>query len=959
MIFLHVIVERSRADVVQALELAHRIDEYYRNGTNVKLELYHHSSLSPFLTAKLESYEAVKVVDIKTSSSSCIVDSLLITGITDVVLVETSIVFISQPSQSEKKESLAPTSICNPTSTSLRAGTVTSTSFELDKGLQKFVNLQKNCKFQHASSYQSGLEAGTITKEDIFIKDISGDVQSSYVGAVHIPGRYSHGLFLNTPTFAFIYPLQGNIELMSYHSRSKFVCGESGSLLDYYDGDLSSQLVATFHRYNEWKRILLLDRPVGWIAYDGGIVPQDTSIGSIPDGFCSSFNSLEGAKRSIIAGGDTNRTMLNIDLVLTSDGENVAMHDSTTFGPIAFGNQVKSVVSMTLADVENTLRNPCLSNTLIQQWFDENAYRSYDTCQGCSHSITRAIQFIDDVALGYNTDIIFDLKGTNILGQESQVRQILSMIQNDSRSESEKRRLLERVAIRYFSVDKNQDLSLEVLPDHIYAEIDSGRFPRELKVYVNTPSREACVRLVQWAKGKGANLAGCFVVEGHDGVAESWRNVSETMQIPTSLAILKDEKLICDVPRKQDHPDSSIWRNGLVTCVESGYDWIHYPLPVSSKADHSMPSSTMLASVGPESGTLIGNSLASLDTKTMKLSAVSAWHEYVSHWGVASPFDWNPNQQQWSFIGQKQQNVTAQIALNNSDNIFRCVAKILTVMLFLRLQELGLLSIDDEISGLSHKVTWRQVFTNTAGTFGEDAGGKFKYSNSLWKSVADFVQIVTGVSFIEAVQYYILDPIGLIGSFDVNTTVLPFTARGYFGSNEDLLLIGSTLASGGVSPKTRLRVISSSSVDEMLKDWTSEQNVTESFSKDFTVRTVNRTFRGSGISFPFEAVDGYGMGIWRVKGWRKKGNNLSPVRGWIAMGGYETILYFDTDDIVVGMCAPKAVKGIHLTYPFAKFISQLGARIDAAFTKSDGLPNGISNNRTRLPGGIDEASALT
>jgi len=954
MFVVPVIVERSRADVVQALELAHSIDEYNRNGTDVKLELYHQSSLSPFLTAKLESYEGVQVVEIKKPSSSCIVDSLLITGITDVVLVETSIVFISQPAQPEKKESLAPTSICNPTSTSVRrrrAGTVTSTSFQLDIGLKSFINLQKDCKFQHAYSYQSGLEAGTIAKENMFIEEISGDVPASYVGAVHTPGHYSHGLFSHTPTYAFMYPLQGNIELMSYHSRSKFVCGESGSLLTDYDGDLSLQLMATFHRYNEWKRILLLDRPVGWIAYDGGIVPQDESIGT--DGFCSSFNSLEGAKRSIIAGGDINRTMLNIDLVLTADGENVAMHESTTFGPIAFeGNQVKSVASLTLADVENTLRNPCLPNTLIKQWFDENAYRSYDTCHGCSQSISRAIQFIDDIALGYDTDIIFDLKGTNIVGQENQVRQILSIIQNDSRSESEKRTLLERVAVRYFSVDKNQNLALEVLPNHIYAEIDAGRFPRELKVFVNTPSREACARLVKWARGKGANLAGCFVVEGHDGVAESWRNVSETMLIPPSLATLNGEKLICDVPRKQDHPDASIWRSGLVSCVENGYDWIHYPLPVSSKADHSTPSSSMLASVGPESGTLIENSLVALNTTKLKSSVVSAWHEYVSHWGVTSPFDWNPNQQQWTFIGQKQQNVSAQIALNNNDNIFRCVSKILTVMLFLRLQELGLLSIDDEISGLLHKVTWRQIFTNTAGILGEDAGGKFQYSNSLWKSVADFVQTLTGVSFIEAVQYYILDSIGLMGSFDVNTMVPPFTARGYLGSNEDLLLIGSTLASGGVSPKTRLRVISSSSVDEMLKDWTSEQNVTESFSKDLTVKTVRKTFA-------FEAVDGYGMGIWRVKGWRKKGHNLSPVHGWMAMGGYETIMYFDTDDIVVAMCAPKAVKRLHLTYPFAKFVSDLGARIDAAFTKSDGLPSGTGHTHTRLRGGIDDVSALT
>lgn len=38
--------------------------------------------------------------------------------------------------------------------------------------------------------------------------------------------------------------------------------------------------------------------------------------------------------------------------------------------------------------------------------------------------------------------------------------------------------------------------------------------------------------------------------------------------------------------------------------------------------------------------------------------------------------------------------------------------------------------------------------------------------------------------------------------------------------------------SGGFSLETRLRVLSKSSVEKMLRDWTSEQNVTASFIRD-------------------------------------------------------------------------------------------------------------------------------
>ena len=84
-------------------------------------------------------------------------------------------------------------------------------------------------------------------------------------------------------------------------------------------------------------------------------MPQELSAsiteGASEGGVCSSFNSLEGAKRTIRYGGgsDDHRTMLNIDLTMTLDQATVAMHSSTLFGPINFQqNNVQSPSTMTL-----------------------------------------------------------------------------------------------------------------------------------------------------------------------------------------------------------------------------------------------------------------------------------------------------------------------------------------------------------------------------------------------------------------------------------------------------------------------------------------------------------------------------------------------------------------------------------------------------------------------------------
>merc|ERR1712224_478869 len=109
------------------------------------------------------------------------------------------------------------------------------------------------------------------------------------------------------------------------------------------------------------------------------------------------------------------------------------------------------------------------------------------------------------------------------------------------------------------------------------------------------------------------------------------------------------------------------------------------------------------------------------------------------------------------------------------------------------------------------------------------------------------------------------------------------------------------------------------------------QHVNWSFQTDETVKSMKRFVddeRDDEESFQFGVVDGYGMGLWRVKGWRRKGLHQIPIRGWLSMGSSEALVYFDEDDLVVTMCASKRIMGLELTAPFAKVVKEIGSRMD-------------------------------
>ena len=91
--------------------------------------------------------------------------------------------------------------------------------------------------------------------------------------------------------------------------------------------------------------------------------------------------------------------------------------------------------------------------------------------------------------------------------------------------------------------------------------------------------------------------------------------------------------------------------------------------------------------------------------------------------------------------------------------------------------------------------------------------------------------------------------------------------------------------------------------------------------QDETTRSMRRFIRKQSKSQDaLEIVSGYGLGLWRVKGWRKNTGKAANFDGWLAMGSSETLLYFDEKGLVVAMTAAQRVLGLELTSAFADFI---------------------------------------
>lgn len=217
----------------------------------------------------------------------------------------------------------------------------------------------------------------------------------------------------------------------------------------------------------------------------------------------------------------------------------------------------------------------------------------------------------------------------------------------------------------------------------------------------------------------------------------------------------------------------------------------------------------------------------------------------------------------------------------------------------------------------THNSTFEAIFANKVHR------EKFNYSNHPWQHIPTAVSRSTGKPFITSIQHHIINPMGLSGRFQMRTPYNLYAARGFKGDLDDILLIGSTLANRGISPKTKKRIISPSSVARILAITTRFKN-----ESDPVVRSMNRfksRDKRTGSSFPNPPFAAYCLGLWHVSGWRRDSEGI-PLDGWVSIGGSpDSIIYFDKTGLIVGMLAER--KRYHqISAAFAKVVRDMDSK---------------------------------
>jgi len=699
--------------------------------------------------------------------------------------------------------------------------------------------------------------------------------------------------------WAYVDPIKMNPTWVSHHIGTSPL--EYLGLPEQY-GEL---LQAHFQEYMKAFRTNLLNRRVGWVAFDTGLWKN------------LALNSVEASRKSHSLGA----SVINVDVTFTKDNVLVGAHNEHAFSSLPATDFQSPVSSITAIEATKML-NPCIQEKAYRRWFYDNIYQSQEDFACNNTPLDRADDFIRQFP---DTEIIFDLKGSTEQLQTQGALAVANMIEGASL----KSRNL--VAVRFFSVSESV-LAAEILPDVALQEIVVAK---HLRIYVNVPSPVACLQIMSWAKSHTLplNLAGCFVIMNHARLSESWNSFRKKhnvpFTIPTSSASPSPAiKMICDVPRKQKFPDTSLWPDGLTSCMLNGFDFVHHPFALGGEG--AAGSNAFASFYSPATHSTFVGIIESRLGDYRRLRA--HWHagkppvggrDYISRWGIGSAYHMPFNPHNCLLNGTK--------SFSNSPEItpilhsFRCVSKLLVVMLFLRLEEHGLIQLDQKPIG--KPFSWQQIFSNNALANTTDG---FEYSNAMWSLVPDAIAAASHMHFTDAIRYYILDPMGLAGHFDTETSFPPYAARGYVGPCNDLSVIGSTLSNLGVSPVTGKQIISSSNTYRMLGDTVSPNTIGRSnFRKNKVTESMSRfhTGRADGHKdFPYGVVDGYGLGVWRVKGWRSHAQD-APARGWLSLGSSENLLYFDMTGIVVSMCADTRQEGYELTGPFAHVVRDIGSHV--------------------------------
>ena len=428
-------------------------------------------------------------------------------------------------------------------------------------------------------------------------------------------------------------------------------------------------------------------------------------------------------------------------------------------------------------------------------------------------------------------------------------------------------------------------------------------------------------------------------------IAKKWESFVESntvpldvLGMPTSPIKAKfrkfpEAKAICDISRKQTSPNRTFWKTSHIACIEEGFFYIMHPWNIPMNADFSpLPSGTEDAFPRIQNR-MMKTIVPSQLNETMN-STDPAWSEYLSHWGLTHLSDWSNRRDDW-FRGNSGIKKPPEA---NQTVEFQFATKALVSMLFLRLEELGFASLDDAVLVESPKtsststlvLSWRHVLANTARQDGGLPGSRFDYNNEVWKHAPVFIERVCGMNFTTAMYHYVLEPSGMEGTFDLNLQ-LQYASRGFVGPFDDLLLLGGIFVNQGVSPKTRKQVLTASSIERMLSNTVLEYDPSRGhFYNHKVVQNLDRFWKSRRLQYKTHpsdhAVDGYGLGLWCVSGWRRTKQG-DPIRGWLSHGSGEVLLYFDVTGMVMTFHSPTPHKGYDLRAAFANSVRDVGDHI--------------------------------
>ena len=221
----------SRDDTIHAMALAESFKDIYHT-TGLRLELYHYSRLSPYLSALIESIEGVNTIDItrfNLSDKDCLSASLSVTRLESIIVMEPFTLLLPRGLEATANEDDA-----NDTRR------VTTTSAKVSAKIDSLSS--KGLEFEHISYDTSG-EVETLRR---------GKGSSGYVG------HYHHSSHL---PFDYVLLDRDVITWASYYAAAKATCPN-------YCPPIALQTVqSTLKMYRFWLSKVLLDRPsIGWVS---------------------------------------------------------------------------------------------------------------------------------------------------------------------------------------------------------------------------------------------------------------------------------------------------------------------------------------------------------------------------------------------------------------------------------------------------------------------------------------------------------------------------------------------------------------------------------------------------------------------------------------------------------------------------------------------------------------------